>query len=392
MTGESDSRPRRRPPTIDLTATEIGAEKPADSETQAAAETPSAASGEPAANKPRSHVLTALGGGAAGAVAIAAIILVLQATGHWPVAEGPPPVASAPAPPANDAAIASLTAQINKIQGAIANQQPDAALVSRLAAVEATTKSLSNSLNALTSRVDQTAAAAQGAQAQAKTAADAADAARSATQGGIGRSDLDALTSRTATLESTVKSLSDSLSHQAAGGGADGAARLMVVTEALRAAVERGTPFQAELTAVKSLDVDQTTLAPLAPFAASGVPTAAVLSRELASLSPALTEAAEPPRAQNTFLDRIAVNAQRLVRSTPIDAPAGDDPRSVVARIGIDAASGNIDAALLEIAKLPDAAKAVAASWVQKAQARNAAIAASRQLTSNALAALGKPQ
>jgi hypothetical protein len=393
MTGESDSTPRRRPPTIDLTATEVGADKPADSEAQAAAETPSAASNETAAHKPRSHILTALGGGAVGAVAIAAIIVALQATGHWPVGEGPPPVVSAPAPASNDAAVANLTAQLNKIQGALANQQPDAALVSRLAAVEAATKSLGNSLNAITSRVDQTATAAQGAQAQAKTAADAADAAKSATQGGIARSDLDALSSRIAALQSNVKSLSDSVSKQAASSGADdGAARLMLAALALRAAVERGTPFPAELTTVKSLGADQATLAPLAPFAASGVPTAASLSRELAALGPALTAVIEPEQAQNTFLDRIEVNAQRLVRITPVDAPVGDDPRSVVARINVDAAHGDIDAAIADIAKLPDVAKAIAAPWVQKAQARGAAIGASLALTINALAALSKPQ
>jgi hypothetical protein len=166
----------------------------------------------------------------------------------------------------------------------------------------------------------------------------------------------------------------------------------MAVTGALRTAVERGTPFTAELAAVKSLGADQTTIAPLAPFAASGVPSAATLAQELATLTPALTEAVEPKQTQNTFLDRIEVNAQRLVRFTPIDAPAGDDPRSVATRIGIEASHDDIDAALADIAKLPDAGKAVVASWVQKAQARNAAIANSRQLTINALAALGKPQ
>jgi hypothetical protein len=100
----------------------------------------------------------------------------------------------------------------------------------------------------------------------------------------------------------------------------------------------------------------------------------------------------EPKQTQSTFLDRIEVNAQRLVRSTPLDAPAGDDPRSVAMRIGFDASRGDIDAALADIAKLPDAAKAIAAPWVQKAQARNAAIAASLKLTTNALATLGKPQ
>jgi hypothetical protein len=391
MTSESDSTPRRRPPTIDLTATEVGPEKPAESEAPAKDEASSSASAEPPANSSRSHVMTALAGGAAGAIAIAAIIAALQATGHWPVREGEAPVATAPAAAPNDAAIADLTAQLNKIQSAA--QQPDPALVSRLASVEATTKSLGDSLNTLTGRVDQAATAAQGAQAQAKTASDAADTAKTAAQGGIARSDLDALTSRVAALESAVKSLSDSVSHQAAGGGADdGVARLMAVAEALRAAVDRGTPFQVELAAVKTLGADQTTIAPLEPFAASGVPSAAALAHELGTLTPALIEAAEPKQTQSTFLDRIESNAQRLVRSTPIDAPAGDDPRSVAIRISFDAANGDIGAALTDIAKLPDAMKTIAAPWVQKAQARNAAVAASRQLSATALAALSKPQ
>jgi hypothetical protein len=391
MTSESDSTPGRRPPTIDLTATEVGPEKPPESEAQAKDEASPSVSAEATANSSRSHLMTALAGGAAGAIAIAAIIAGLQATGHWPVREGEAPVASAPAAAPNEAAIADLTAQLNKIQSALAARQPDPAL-SRLTSVEATTKSLGDSLNTLTSRVDQATTTAQGAQAQAKSAADVAGAAKTSAQGGIARSDLDALTSRIAALESTVKSLSDSVSHQTAGGGADdGAARLIAVAEALRTAVERGTPFQAELAAVKSLGADQTTLTPLEPFAASGVPSAEALARELATLAPALTEAVEP-KTQSTFLDRIEVNAQRLVRSTPLDAPAGDDPGSVAMRISFNASHGDIDAALTDIAKLPDAAKSIAASWVQKAQARNAAIAASLKLTADALAALSKPQ
>jgi hypothetical protein len=396
MTSESDSTPRRRPPTIDLTATEVGPEKPPEAEAQTKEETPPSPADERAASRPRMHAVTALAGGAAGAVAMAAIIAALQATGHWPVREGPAPVVSAPAAAPNDAAIADLTAQVNKIQSTLAAQQPDQAIpamTSRLAAVETAAKSLGDSVNALTGRVDQVATAAQGAQAQAKTAADAADTAKTAAQGGIARSDLDALTSRVAALENAVKSLSDSVSHQAAGGGADdGVARQIAVAEALRTAVERGAPFQGELAAAKALGADQQTTASLEPFAASGVPSSAALTHELATLGPALTEAAEPKQSQNTFLDRIETNAQRLVRITPVDAPAGDDPRSVATRISVDAARGDIDAALTDIAKLPDAAKAIAASWVQKAQARNAAIAASRQLTTNALAALSKPQ
>ena len=121
------------------------------------------------------------------------------------------------------------------------------------------------------------------------------------------------------------------------------------------------------------------------------MPNARVLAHELASLTPALQQAAEPAASNSSFLGRLENNARRLVEITPVDAPPGDDPASVVTRISVDAARTDIAAALADIAKLPDAAKPLAAAWVEKAQARNAAIAASRKLAADALAALSKP-
>src|SRR5580692_555374 len=403
---EPDSTPRRRPPTIDLTATEVDAEKPAAAQEPsqepakepAAADAPSDGSsgqqtGEPAPGRPRPSVKTAVAGIAAGAIAVVAIGAGLWFGGYVP--PGLPPVSQNPQPP-NNAAIADISARLNKIEGAIATQkpspppQPDPALVSRLAAAEAATKSLSDSLAALTRRADDVAAAAQNALAQAKSASTAADAAKSAAQTNVARSDLDALAARIAPLESTVKTLSDGLKHETATAD-DRAARLTVAAEALSATVERGAPYQAELAAAKSLGADPSATAPLEPFAAAGVPGVRPLAHELASLIPALRQAAEPASSDSSFLSRLESNAQHLVRITPVDAPPGDDPSSVVTRISVDAAHADIAAALADIAKLPDAAKPLAAAWIEKAQARNAAIAASRKLAADALAALSNP-
>jgi hypothetical protein len=389
---EPDSTPRRRPPTIDLTATEVEAEKPA------AASAPSDGSsgqqtGEPATGRPRSPITTAVAGLAAGAIAVVAIGAGLWFGGYVPPGLLP---ASPSAQPPNNAAIADISARLNKIEGAVATQkpspppQPDPALASRLAAAEAATKSLSDSLAALTHRVDDAAAAAQNALAQAKSASTAADAAKSAAQTDVARSDLDALSARIAPLESTVKTLADDIKHETATAD-DRAARLAVATEALRAAVERGTPYQAELAAAKSLGADQSATAPLDAFAGAGVPSARTLAHELASLAPALQQAAEPAASNNSFLGRLENNARRLVEITPVDAPPGDDPASVATRIGVDAAHADIAAALTDIAKLPDSAKPLAAAWVEKAQARNAAIVASRKLAADALATLSSP-
>jgi hypothetical protein len=406
---EPDSTPRRRPPTIDLTATEVdaGERAAAQEPSQEPAKEPAAvnassdgSSGQqtsgPAPSRSRSSIKSAVAGivgGAAGAIAVIAIGAGLWFGGYVPPGLLP---ASPSAQPPNGAAIADISARLNKIEGAIATQkplpppQPDPALASRLAAAEAATKSLSDSLAALTHRVDDATTAAQNALAQAKSASTAADAAKSAAQAGVARSDLDALAARIAPLESAVKTLADDIKHETTTAD-DRPARLTVAAEALRGAVERGAPYQAELAAAKSLGADQSATAPLEAFAAAGVPSASALAHELASLAPALQQAAEPAASNSSFLGRLESNAQHLVRITPVDAPPGDDPSSVATRISVDAAHADIAAALADIAKLPDAAKSLAAAWVEKAQARDAAVAASRKLAADALAALSKP-
>jgi len=53
--------------------------------------------------------------------------------------------------------------------------------------------------------------------------------------------------------------------------------------------------------------------------------------------------------------------------------------------------SGDIAGALADIARLPPEPRGLAADWVKKAQAREAAVAASRRIAAAAAAALGKP-
>jgi hypothetical protein len=291
-------------------------------------------------------------------------------------------------------AVEAIAARLDKIEHAIQAPRPEAALGSRLTAAEAQGKSLGDSLAALTRRIDDIATASQSAAKQADAATAAADAAKSATtiaaQKGAQRSDLDALASRIAALESAGKALADSEARQASSAD-DKPARLAIAAEGLRAAVERGAPFQAELSAAQSLGADHDAAAPLEPFAASGVPSAAALGHDLAALTPALERAADRPPGDATFLGRLEANAQKLVRVTPLEAPAGSDPSAIVARIAIDAARADIANALVDIAALPDGAKPLTADWVRKALARDAAIMASRKIAADAVAALSRP-
>jgi hypothetical protein len=288
-----------------------------------------------------------------------------------------------------------LAARLDRVERSVEAQRSDPALGNRIAELAAQTKSLSDNLAALTRRVDETAATSQSAGKQADMALNAAQAAKGASEAAgkdqLRRDDIEPLAARIMALESAVKGLAAATAPLAAAGANDRAARLTVAAQALRAAVESGAPYQSELNAVRSLGVDQNATTALEPFAASGVPSAAALARELAALVPTLQDAAEPRSGEATFLDRLKSNAQKLVRVTPLNAPAGNDPQRVVDRIRLDASHADIAAALADLNALPDAAKPLAEAWSKKAGARDAAVAASRKIAADALAALAQP-
>jgi hypothetical protein len=287
-----------------------------------------------------------------------------------------------------------MTARLDKIERAIEAQRSDPALGSRIAEVAAQTKALADNLAALTRRVDETAATSQSAGKQADTALNAAaakSAIEAASKDQVHREDIDALANRIVALESAVKGLAAATAPLASAGANDRSARLTIAAEALRAAVERGAPYQGELNAVQALGVDRNATAALEPFAASGVPSAAALARELEALIPTLQEASEPRSGDTTLIERLKSNAQKLVRITPLNAPPGNDPQAVVDRIRLDAAHADIAAAAADLNTLPEAAKPPATAWSKKAAAREAAVAASRQIAAGALAALTQP-
>jgi hypothetical protein len=431
MTSESDNKAGRRPPTIELTATEVGnpqspasagaepaAESAApqdtrsenhthsenetrsedDSPGEGAAESRATESNTPGSNRQlTSHTISAL----LGAVVAAAIIGGVWLAGFIPSRNAATPAEpmAAPSPAIHSAADAAITARLDKIERAVqGQQQPDVAMGNRIAALEAQTKSLGTSIATLGGRLDEIASSSQSAVKQADAAHAAAEAATKAnqatnqamSQNTAQRGDIEALTNRVVTLENTVKTLT-AAATEAAPETDDRPARLSVAAEALRATVERGAPYQAELAAVQALGVDRAATAPLQPFASQGVPSVSALARELTALTAALEGAAEPAATDATFLDRLKANAQKLVRITPAGPPPGNDPADVIARINFDAVHGDIDAALADIKQLPDPKKALAGDWIKKVQSRDAAVAASRRIAADALAALSKP-
>ena len=290
----------------------------------------------------------------------------------------------APAAGVDGRALEEVVGRVDTLEAAVVTSRPaagDPSLSSRIAALDGEVKALAETIATLGRRSDDVLTTAR----EARTRADATAAALTALAqklpagAAVERSQVDALAGRVAAVESSEKTVARG----------DRAVRLVLVATALKAAAERGEPFAAELAAAKALGADPTLTAALEPFAASGVPTVAVLARELSALMPALRLPAAAP-AREGFLERLQVNAEKLVRVRPTDEVAGTDAAAVASRIEGKAAQEDIAGAQAELAKLPPAARAPAEAWIKQVQARTAALDASRRLAADALAGLGK--
>jgi hypothetical protein len=307
------------------------------------------------------------------------------------------PVVSAP-PAAVTKALDELTARVAKLEAAVQNPKPappDLALASRFAALENALKPLGDAVNAANKRVDDLTASLRDTRARLDTSAKALDdlIAAQRQHPAAEKADLDKLDARLVTLEAATKSLATTA---AAAGAADKSAdrnlRTAVLANALRSAVMRGVPYAAELAGLKAQVADPQALAPLDAFAATGAPSQATLAQELAGLMPAITRAAEPggSAAEGNFMQRLRVRASEFVQIRPVGDAAGDDPAAIVARLNNEIARQDIAGAVADLAKLPAAAKAPAAGFIAKVQARAAAITAAQRVAADALSSLGK--
>jgi len=398
---DPDSAPRRRPPTIDLTAQEVKTERPTDAnESPAASAAGADSAGQGRAGEQRAgrtgrrtapYVFTGLIGAAAAGAVIAGLWFagVLGPQREGASRQSAPAPTGSPAPASTE--ITEIEARLDKIQGVLQAKPPDADLTARIAGVEARVKALGDSVAALAHRVDETAAATRDVAAEAKAAsAAAAQEAKTAAQNGVQSNELDRITRRVTALEDAVKTLMADAARSTSSAD-DRAARAASAAAALAAALARGTPFGAELASVTTLGADENAVAALTPFAERGLPSAEILARELIQLLPALRQAVAAPK-ESSLMARLEMNAQKLVRITRTDsAPAGDDPSSIVARVEMDARNTDLAGALADIGRLPAQPRALAEGWVQKAKAREQAIAASRRIEAEAVTAIGKP-
>jgi hypothetical protein len=376
------SRPRREPPTIDLQATAVSeAAKAEAKEAQAEAEPAAAEPAPEAAPQPAQPISPWAIAPISGAVAAALVIGVGWVLG-WPAVQAP-----APAPQLNAAAIDDLTARIAGLESKTSKPAAlaaDPATAARIEGIEKSVTALRSELAAARTQADKLASAVNEVKAQPRDGSAPVAV------------DLSPVNERIAQIERAAKAQETEIAAIKATEAKpaetkpadDVALRRVVAASLLDVSVRHGDPFAAPLATAKSLATNGDALKPLEAFATSGVPNAPALCRELVAIVPKLAPPA--PEAETTgsgIVDRLQAGAAKLVRIQRADA-TGADRASVVARVTAAALRNDLNEARRELNTLPPADRAAAQAWLDKADARDAALAASRKFASDAMTAL----
>ena len=360
-------RAKRAPPTIDLEATEISGE----TQNAGAGAEPKRSLSWPS----RAAVFSAVVAVVSGAGAAALVIAVAWLAG-WPGEVAPPT-----AVPQANAAIDALASRVAGIEAKLAKppaSAPDPAVASRVEALEKSYASLRGELAAVRAQSEKLAAAVNDVKSTPRESSPPVD--------------LSPINERLAQVERAIRAQTAEVAQESTKPADDLPLRRVVAAALLDVSVRHGEPYTAALAAAKSLTADADALKPLDGFAASGLPSANALSRELLTLVPKLS----PPVPENSstgsgLVDRLQAGAAKLVRIQRTDA-VGNDRGAVVARVTAAALRNDMAEARRELNTLAPADRAAAQAWLDKADARDAALAASRQFATEAMAALAQPR
>jgi len=381
-------RAKRPPPTIDLEASEVSSEpRNAGDDTQPEHVSQKPLSQEPSAGEPSSpqpssqeRPVAAISAwvvaAVSGAVAASLVIGVGWMLG-WPAIPATPAASQI-----NAAVIDDLTARIAGAESKASKAATAAADPASAARIEALEKSLA------LLRGEVATARAQS----EKLAAIVNDV--KATPDGSSPLDLTAINERIAGIERAARAQSAELENakENAKPADDMALRRIVAAALLDVLVRIGDPYPAALTAAKSLAANPDALKPLDGFAAKGVPNANALSRELLTLVPKLSPPAQPDNATtgSGIVERLQAGASKLVRIERTDT-VGNDRGAVVARATAAALRNELADARRELNTLAPADRAAAQAWLDKCDARDAALSASRSFAAETMASLAKP-
>ncbi|GHD17605.1 COG4223 family protein [Tianweitania populi] len=149
---------------------------------------------------------------------------------------------------------------------------------------------------------------------------------------------------------------------------------LAITASALKAAIDRGQPFQTEFDAYVAVAPNAPEADTLRGMAASGVPTRAEISSELTGATSAMVAAGKTEPENAGVVSRLWSSATDLVEVRPVGANVqGNEPGAIVARLEAAVQAGDYEKAIAEYDTLPAGSKSAGADFIAKVRARQAA-------------------
>lgn len=206
-----------------------------------------------------------------------------------------------------------------------------------------------------------------------------------------GSADVEALNQKIADLTAQIDQLKTSLAQtteQQASSGADITSRLAeaekklnepredvavaraIAAAALKAAIDRGGPFIAELDTFAGVAPDDPAATDLRGFAETGVPSRAELIRQVPDVANAIVESVNQPDPNQSWSDRLMSSAKSLVSVRPVGNVEGESVEAIAARMEDKVKNGDLPGAATEWNSLPAVAKQASAAFKQSLEAR----------------------
>lgn len=143
-----------------------------------------------------------------------------------------------------------------------------------------------------------------------------------------------------------------------------------IASAGLKAAIDRGGPFLSELDTLSRVTPDDPAVQSLRPFANTGVPSRAELTRNFPDVANVMLDSLNQADPNQGIVDRLAQSALSLVKVRPVGNIEGEGADAKIARIEDKLRNGDLKGAALEWDGLPEPAKATSTDFKKSLDAR----------------------
>lgn len=143
-----------------------------------------------------------------------------------------------------------------------------------------------------------------------------------------------------------------------------------IASAGLKAAIDRGGPFTAELETLQGIKPDDAAVKELATFAGTGVPSRAKLIADFPGVADTILASVQSDDPNQGFADRLLSSAFSSIQVRPVGEVEGEGPEAIVARMETRLTNGDLKAAAGEWDKLPEPAKKASEAYKKSLDAR----------------------